>query len=111
MFPSGHAEGKLVLAGPSPARRRELEATGQILFRWVTPDGSPATYPWNPNGSEGNVAGLTNPEGNVFGLMPHPERGFRRALSPDWTRTGSPDGPGDGYRFLDAVLTEAVRRA
>jgi phosphoribosylformylglycinamidine synthase len=111
MFPSGHAEGKLTLAGPPGVRRKELEEAGQVLFRWVAPDGSPATYPWNPNGSEGNVAGLTNPEGNVFGLMPHPERGFRRSLSPDWTRRGGPDGPGDGYRFLDAVLDAAAKRS
>jgi phosphoribosylformylglycinamidine synthase len=66
-------------------------------------------YPWNPNGSQGDVAGLTNPEGNVFGMMPHPERGFFRAQSPDWSRRGGPQGFGDGQRFLDAVLTQAER--
>jgi phosphoribosylformylglycinamidine synthase subunit PurQ / glutaminase len=104
MFPSAHAEGKLILAGDSPARLRELAEAGQVLFRWVAPDGSPATYPWNPNGSEGNVAGLTNPEGNVFGLMPHPERSFFRAQAPDWSRNGGPEGFGDGHRFLEAVV-------
>jgi len=111
LFPSAHGEGKLVLAGDGPTRRRELESTGQILFRWVAPDGSAPTYPWNPNGSEGNIAGLTNPEGNVFGLMPHPERSFFRAQSPDWTRTGGPEGFGDGRVFLGAVLDYAARRA
>ncbi len=109
LFPSAHAEGKLVLG--SEKLRRSLEENGQVLFRWVAPDGSPATYPWNPNGSEGNIAGLTNPEGNVFGLMPHPERSFFRAQSPDWTRTGSAEGFGDGHRFLDAVLAHAERHA
>jgi phosphoribosylformylglycinamidine synthase subunit PurQ / glutaminase len=108
LFPSAHGEGKLVLAG-GRARREALEAAGQLLFRWVAPDGAPATYPWNPNGSEGNVAGLTNPEGNVFGLMPHPERSFFRAQAPDWSRAGSPAGPGDGHRFLDAVLAYAAQ--
>ena len=107
LFPSAHGEGKLVLAGGA-VRRQELEASGQLLFRWVAPDGSAATYPWNPNGSEGNVAGLTNPEGNVFGLMPHPERHFFHAQSPDWSRGGSSRGPGDGHRFLSAVLTYAA---
>jgi phosphoribosylformylglycinamidine synthase subunit PurQ / glutaminase len=111
LFPSAHAEGKLVLGGDALARRRELAQNGQILFRWVAPDGSPATYPWNPNGSEGDIAGLTNPEGNVFGLMPHPERSFFRAQTPDWTRSGSPAGFGDGHRFLEAVLSYAERRA
>ena len=109
LFPSAHAEGKLVLSGDPETHLRELENSGQVLFRWVAPDGGPAVYPWNPNGSQGNVAGLTNPEGNVFGLMPHPERSFFRAQSPDWSRHGGPDGFGDGHRFLDAVLTHAER--
>jgi phosphoribosylformylglycinamidine synthase subunit PurQ / glutaminase len=109
LFPSAHAEGKLVLGGDAEARRSELERDGQILFRWVDPDGGPATYPWNPNGSEGDIGGLTNPEGNVFGLMPHPERSFFRAQLPDWTREGSAEGFGDGHRFLDAVLSYAER--
>jgi phosphoribosylformylglycinamidine synthase subunit PurQ / glutaminase len=109
LFPSAHAEGKLVLSGDPEVHLRELESSGQVLFRWVAPDGSPAVYPWNPNGSQGNVAGLTNPEGNVFGLMPHPERSFFRAQAPDWSRHGGPDGFGDGHRFLDAVLSHAER--
>ena len=108
LFPSAHAEGKLVLG--SDEVRRSVEAGGQVLFRWVAPDGSPPEYPWNPNGSEGNIAGLTNAEGNVFGLMPHPERAFFRAQAPDWTRDGSPEGFGDGRRFLEAVLDYAERR-
>lgn len=108
-FPSAHAEGKLMLAGDPSTRLAELDAAGQILFRWVAPDGGPPAYPWNPNGSQGNVAGLTNPEGNVFGLMPHPERAFFRAQLPDWTRDGGSEGFGDGQRFLDAVLAHAER--
>jgi phosphoribosylformylglycinamidine synthase I len=111
LFPSAHGEGKLVLGGNTAERLRELERSGQILFRWVAPDGGPPTFPWNPNGSEGDVAGLTNPEGNVFGLMPHPERSFFRAQAPDFTRTGGPSGFGDGHRFLDAVLSYAERSA
>ncbi len=111
LFPSAHGEGKLVLGGDAPTRLRELEASGQILFRWVAPDGGPPVYPWNPNGSEGDVAGLTNPEGNVFGLMPHPERSFFRAQAPDWTRTGGPEGFGDGRTFFGAVLDHAAARA
>jgi phosphoribosylformylglycinamidine synthase subunit PurQ / glutaminase len=111
LFPSAHGEGKLVFGKDGASRRKELEATGQVLFRWVAPDGGPAEYPWNPNGSEGDIAGLTNPEGNVFGLMPHPERSFFREQSPDWTRTGGPTGFGDGHRFLGAVLRHAASLA
>jgi phosphoribosylformylglycinamidine synthase subunit PurQ / glutaminase len=109
LFPTAHGEGKLVLAGEPGSRLRELEEAGQVLFRWVAPDGSAPAYPWNPNGSEGDVAGLTNPEGNVFGLMPHPERSFFRAQAPDWTRSGGPTGYGDGHDFLGAVLRYAER--
>jgi phosphoribosylformylglycinamidine synthase subunit PurQ / glutaminase len=110
LFPSAHGEGKLVLAGGA-ARRRELEANGQLLFRWVAPDGAPAVYPWNPNGSEGSVAGLTNPDGNVFGLMPHPERAFFPTQLPDWTRDGAPRGYLDGRAFLEKVVRWAERHA
>ena len=108
LFPSAHGEGRLVLAGGS-ARRRELEGNGQVIFRWVAPDGGPATYPWNPNGSEGDVAGLTNREGNVFGLMPHPERAFFRAQTPDWSRRGASSGYADGHAFLERVVRYAER--
>jgi len=110
LFPSAHAEGKLVLDG-GRQRLLELEASGQVIFRWVRPDGGPASYPWNPNGSAGNVAGLTSASGNVFGLMPHPERHFFHAQAPDWTRTPSAEGPGDGQRFLSAVANYAQARA
>ena len=109
LFPSAHGEGQLVLADPPADRLRELEASGQILFRWVAPDGGAATYPWNPDGAYDDIAGLTNPEGNVFGLMPHPERSFFRAQAADWTRRGGAEGPDDGERFLDAVLRHAER--
>ncbi len=111
LFPSAHGEGKFVLGGDAPARLRALSESGQILFRWVAPDGGPATYPWNPNGSAGDVAGVTNPEGNVFGLMPHPERAFFRAQSVDWSRGDGAEGAGDGATFLKAVLDRAAERA
>lgn len=105
LTPSAHGEGKLILGDGDAPKVAELVKNGQVLFRWVDPKGRPAGYPWNPNGSVENIAGLTNPGGNVFGLMPHPERSFFRLLAPDWTRNpGSPDGYGDGYRFFDAIV-------
>ena len=110
LFPSAHGEGKLVVAGGA-SRRRELEANGQVLFRWVAPDGRSPRYPWNPNGSEDDLAGLTNVEGNVFGLMPHPERSFFRAQAPDWSRSGGASGFGDGKAFLERIVSYAERRS
>ncbi|MCX7669291.1 MAG: phosphoribosylformylglycinamidine synthase subunit PurQ, partial [Anaerolineae bacterium] len=42
-------------------------------LRYVGPDGTAAPYPWNPNGSQNDIAGICNAQGNVLGLMPHPE--------------------------------------
>jgi phosphoribosylformylglycinamidine synthase len=57
----------------------QLEREGRVLFRYVSPDGdaSPAA---NPNGSMRNIAGVCNAEGNVVGLMPHPERAVENRL-------------------------------
>jgi phosphoribosylformylglycinamidine synthase subunit PurQ / glutaminase len=108
-FPSAHGEGKLMLSTEKGATLADLEANGQVLFRWVDPDGRPAGYPWNPNGSEGNLAGITNREGNVFGLMPHPERSFSVLQYPDATRRQTRDAPGDGARFLETLVRYAAR--
>ena len=51
----------------------ELETNGQIVLRYCDPVGN-ITEAANPNGSLGNIAGITNKAGNVLGMMPHPER-------------------------------------
>jgi len=63
---------------------KEMEGRGQILFRYTDPEGNP-TEDANPNGSVSNIAGVMNREGNVFGMMPHPERASEDIL-------GSHDG-------------------
>lgn len=68
--PVAHGEGRFVVR---PDVRDALQADGLIALTYTTPDGSPITYPYNPNGSELHVAGICNPAGNVLGLMPHPE--------------------------------------
>jgi phosphoribosylformylglycinamidine synthase len=72
-MPVGHGEGRFTAA---PEFLAELEARGQIAFRYVAPDGSPARgFPQNPNGASQDIAGLCDPRGTVLALMPHPERG------------------------------------
>lgn len=86
---SAHGEGKfLVERSRERELLEELEQNDQIVFRYVDPKGDYAGYPWNPNGAPGNIAGVCNRDGNVFGMMPHPERVFYRHTHPDWTRTG-----------------------
>lgn len=51
----------------------DLEKNGQIVFRYCSSNGE-ISEQYNPNGSQKNIAGITNRDGNVLGLMPHPER-------------------------------------
>ena len=50
-----------------------MEANGQIVFRYCDADGA-VTADANPNGSQRGIAGISNTQGNVLGMMPHPER-------------------------------------
>ena len=83
-LPVAHAEGKFVAGSPETLAR--LEANGQVVFRYVGPEGQRATYPWNPNGSQNDVAGICDPSGRILGMMPHPERYVRLTQHPRWTR-------------------------
>ncbi len=69
-LPIGHAEGRYYA---DEATLDELEANGQVVFRYCTPEGD-LTAEANPNGSLRNIAGIVNRRGNVLGMMPHPER-------------------------------------
>lgn len=66
---------------------REMEENHQIVFRYSDENGN-LTPDSNPNGSVGNIAGICNLEGNVVGLMPHPERASEPILSPFKTDHG-----------------------
>jgi phosphoribosylformylglycinamidine synthase len=108
LLPSAHAEGKIILEN-SRILLESLEKNDQIVFRWVDPDGNPADYPWNPNGSYQNLAGICNYEGNVLGLMPHPERVFFGWQHPDWTRAGNVkeafSSDGDGKAIFESMVS------
>jgi phosphoribosylformylglycinamidine synthase subunit PurQ / glutaminase len=69
--PVAHGEGKFVTRDAQALA--DLEAQNLTSLRYVGPDGVPAGYPWNPNGSQAAIAGICNSQGNVLGLMPHPE--------------------------------------
>lgn len=105
---SAHGEGKFLVDRKNEKKiLKELEDNDQITFRYVDPKGEYAGYPWNPSGAPGNIAGVCNREGNVFGMMPHPERSFFRHLHPDWTRTGlnvRGDDVGDGRAIFESAV-------
>jgi phosphoribosylformylglycinamidine synthase subunit PurQ / glutaminase len=100
-LPVAHGEGKFLA---DPADLAALDAAGQLVLRYAGPDGLPTqSYPANPNGSPLAVAGLCDPTGRIFGLMPHPERHADPLQHPRWTRLG-PKPEGDGLRiFRNAV--------
>jgi phosphoribosylformylglycinamidine synthase len=84
--PVRHGEGKLVV--PDEAQLQKLEDSGQVAVRYLK-DGQPTSeYPENPNGSWGSIAGLVDPTGLIFGLMPHPEVAIHPIQHPNWARRG-----------------------
>lgn len=69
-IPIAHADGNFYADAETLKR---VEGEGQVAFRYATSAGE-VTEAANPNGSLGNIAGITNTAGNVLGMMPHPER-------------------------------------
>ena len=98
-LPVAHAEGKFVTKDKSVLQRIEE----RVVFQYVDPQGELAGYPYNPNGSVQNIAGIADQTGRVLGLMPHPERFFSYLQHPNHTREDLPE-KGDGYYiFKNAV--------
>jgi phosphoribosylformylglycinamidine synthase len=91
-LPIAHGEGNYYADAGTLA---ELEANGQIVFRYAT-DASSS----NPNGSLNNIAGICNREGNVLGMMPHPERASDPLL-----------GGTDGLQLFKGILAAMGDRA
>jgi phosphoribosylformylglycinamidine synthase len=84
-LPVAHAEGRFVF-GDDKIRRWVIEKN-LIVLKYVDPRGDEnAGYPWNPNGSDDNIAGICDPSGRILGLMPHPERFHDVTNHPCWTR-------------------------
>jgi len=96
-LPVAHAEGKVVA---DPKVLSELDV---VLYYTDEHGNTGAGYPCNPNGSVENIAGICDPSGRIFALMPHPERYIRGTQHPQWTRHGARQY-GDGFQiFLNAV--------
>jgi phosphoribosylformylglycinamidine synthase len=104
MFTSAYERGQLITMpvahgdGRYTADRNtldELEGEGRVVLRYVDDTGEPTTGA-NPNGAERNIAGIVNEQGNVFGMMPHPERAMDDLI-------GSRHGIGIFQSILSAV--------
>jgi phosphoribosylformylglycinamidine synthase len=89
--PIAHGEGRYTA---SPEVVTQLENEGRVVFRYVNAAGEPAEAA-NPNGSMSNIAGIVSAEGNVLGMMPHPERAVEEAL-----------GSTDGLALFQSMLAQ-----
>ncbi len=92
-FPIAHGEGNYFA---DAATIEELEAENRVVFRYCTPSGE-ITPEANPNGSVNNIAGIINKQGNVLGLMPHPERACDAVL-----------GNNDGLSVFESLARHAL---
>jgi phosphoribosylformylglycinamidine synthase subunit PurQ / glutaminase len=93
-IPIAHAEGNYYT---DPVTLAGLQANAQVVFRYCTQDGEVIPEA-NPNGSLDNIAGIRNAEGNVLGMMPHPERSAEELL-------GNEDG-----RLIFTSMLEALKK-
>jgi phosphoribosylformylglycinamidine synthase len=106
-LPVAHGEGRFVARDVQALDR--IAGSAQISLQYCDPEGKAAKeFPANPNGSQLSVAGISDPSGQVLGLMPHPERFVFGRQGPDWTRSDAAPEWGDGLQlFRNAV--EAAR--
>ncbi len=84
-LPIRHGEGKFVTTDEI---LQSLVAQQQVVVQYALPDGEEArgAFPANPNGSIRDIAGICDPTGRIFGLMPHPEGYNQWTNHPTWTR-------------------------
>jgi phosphoribosylformylglycinamidine synthase I len=97
-LPVAHGEGKFI-AGDDHLLN-SLKANGQIIFRYCDEEGRLAGYPYNPNGSVDNIAGICDQTGRILGLMPHPERHLDIVQHPRWPGVKLKGQAGDGLAIF-----------
>ena len=105
-MPVAHAEGRFMF----PSAREgiylgKLMKNDQLVFRYCDEAGKEAggRYPLSPNGSFHDIAGICDPSGLAFGLMPHPERAYWGIQLPDWTSRELPER-GDGRLIFESMV-------
>jgi len=89
-LPVAHAEGRFVA--------RNEQTNWQVALKYAPGE--------NPDGSQEDIAGICDPTGRVFGLMPLPERFIDPLQHPHWTRTAPKDRPqwGDGFKLFQNAI-------
>ncbi len=102
-IPIAHGEGNLVTT--TPGLMKKLNDEGQVVFRYCDKNGRIINeFPFNVNGSTESIAAICNEQGNVLGMMPHPERAFFAWQLPAFDpRKQRPDEPGPGRRVFESM--------
>ena len=108
-IPIAHSEGRFIL--PKEKEESYLEKmfnNDQVVFRYCSNNGEFANeeYPTNPNGSLCDIAGICDPSGTIFGLMPHPERAYYGWQLPDWTTKKTMPTSGDGKLIFESIAKQ-----
>ena len=100
-LPVRHAEGRLMILGlRRPEILSRMERQGMMCL----------TYEGGLHGSEREIAGICDPSGRIFGLMPHPEDYIRWSSHPEWTSaTNRANSPGQGLSLFENAYHEAMR--
>jgi phosphoribosylformylglycinamidine synthase len=113
-MPVAHGEGRFIFAsGREKQNLEKLYENDQLVLRYCTDDGKYAqgAFPTNPNGSFHDIAAICNPDGTVFGLMPHPERAFYWWQKPEWTKQNEASQYGDGKLIFESLIGYLEKKA
>jgi phosphoribosylformylglycinamidine synthase I len=104
--PIAHGEGNFQVNDPSLVSG--FQQRDQIALTYTHTNGSTANgeYPFNPNGSLLDIAGICNPAGNVLGLMPHPENHIHTWQHPRHTRG---ENNGNGLKLFENGVAHAMQ--
>lgn len=109
-LPVAHAEGRIAISESVDLGQWQENGQVGLCYRAAGDDrpfdASEAVLPppANPNGSIANIAALSDPEGRILGLMPHPERAIDPTQHPQWTRRPLPE-EGDGMKLFRNAIT------
>lgn len=112
-IPVAHSEGRFTFSKETEKEQLcRLVENDQLVLRYCQPNGEYANggYPSNPNGSLDDIAGICDPSGTVFGLMPHPERAYYGWQLPDWTKSEEISRYGDGKLIFASIAKHLMKK-
>ncbi len=112
-LPVAHSEGRFMFEKRKEEKYlKRLYDNDQLVFRYCAVDGDypEGSFPENPNGSFHDIAGICNAYGNIFALMPHPERAFFWWQQPEWTKQAKTNKYGDGQAIFESLVNHVEKK-